>query len=223
MRDMIDELKKTINDCPLCGSAASFCIRFKPPSAGINVLSIDGGGIRAIIPLSILKILQAKTGLPIAIQEFFQFHMGTSSGKQVHDEYLWLLTKSGSIISCDLSLIGRSIDQTISLFESLAKSVFKQPAWSAFIPRAALSLYSLIADGSYSEKHLQAALLEVFGDRTLIDASYATSIGAKIAIPTVEFQPDGTIVNKLFTNYNGVGTRAPNPGKVQLSGRRLYL
>ena len=62
-------------------------MKLKPPAAGINVLSIDGGGTRGIIPLQTLQILQDKIGLPYPVQENFDFAFGTSSGELPHSFY----------------------------------------------------------------------------------------------------------------------------------------
>ena len=43
-----------------------------------KILSIDGGGIRGIIPALILESLETKTGLPTA--KFFDLVAGTSTG-----------------------------------------------------------------------------------------------------------------------------------------------
>ena len=43
-----------------------------------TILSIDGGGIRGIIPARILELIEAKTGRPIA--SLFDMVAGTSTG-----------------------------------------------------------------------------------------------------------------------------------------------
>lgn len=74
-----------INECFLCGTNfPSFKIRIKPPTTGIRLLSIDGGGIRGVIPLSILIELEDTisrlAGFHCPIQENFDLVYGTSSG-----------------------------------------------------------------------------------------------------------------------------------------------
>jgi patatin-like phospholipase/acyl hydrolase len=56
-------------------------IRINPPTAGVGVLCIDGGGARGVIPLKILKRIQDRINLPMPIQRFFQAAFGISSGK----------------------------------------------------------------------------------------------------------------------------------------------
>ncbi|RYO00263.1 hypothetical protein AA0121_g13424 [Alternaria tenuissima] len=55
-------------------------MRVKPATAGLRVLSIDGGGIRAAIPIQFLCALEKAVGLDMPIQEFFDLAYGTSSG-----------------------------------------------------------------------------------------------------------------------------------------------
>ena len=49
--------------------------------SGIRVLSLDGGGVRGIIQLSILKRLEDLTGLGLPLGELFDLMVGTSAGK----------------------------------------------------------------------------------------------------------------------------------------------
>ena len=59
----------------------------KPPTAGVRLLSIDGGGVRGVLPLQALENLEATlnrlTGLSGPIQEHFDLALGTSSGKSL--------------------------------------------------------------------------------------------------------------------------------------------
>ena len=71
----------TLNICCLCQAASHVALRIHPPTAGVILLCIDGGGVRGIIPPSILELLEKKTGLPIPIQEYFQMAIGISAGK----------------------------------------------------------------------------------------------------------------------------------------------
>jgi hypothetical protein len=68
--------------CPICGvdhQEAAF--RFVPPTAGIRRLSVDGGGVKGIIPLVFLQHIDAllkPLGLPV--QDYFDMVFGTSAG-----------------------------------------------------------------------------------------------------------------------------------------------
>ena len=64
----------------LCNKNISFKISLKPPTAGIRVLCIDGGGIRGVVPLLALREVEKAIGLPCKLQEHFDLVVGTSSG-----------------------------------------------------------------------------------------------------------------------------------------------
>lgn len=69
-----------LSRCPLCSQASETSVRVKPATAGLRVLSIDGGGIRAAIPIQFLCALEKAIGLDMPIQEHFDLAYGTSSG-----------------------------------------------------------------------------------------------------------------------------------------------
>lgn len=62
------------------GSSGRLTMRLKPATAGVSILSIDGGGTRGIVPLEFLNIVQRLLGQTCAIQDLFDFVGGTSSG-----------------------------------------------------------------------------------------------------------------------------------------------
>ena len=67
--------------CILCAAKGSVTAKVKPATAGARILSIDGGGIRGVIPLEYLHRLQDMLGSRIRIQDLFDVAFGTSSGK----------------------------------------------------------------------------------------------------------------------------------------------
>ncbi len=71
-----------IQRCFLCDKALrEVTVKVKPDTAGVNVLTIDGGGIKGVVPLLFLQILQDRMGLPIPVQDNFEVGFGTSSGR----------------------------------------------------------------------------------------------------------------------------------------------
>jgi hypothetical protein len=73
-----------LHSCPFCGGdnqRASF--QMMPPTAGVRALSLDGGGIKGIIPLVILRALDKElASFRAPICEYFDFVAGTSAGKR---------------------------------------------------------------------------------------------------------------------------------------------
>jgi hypothetical protein len=56
-------------------------IRLKPKLAGVRVLTLDGGGVRGIIELAILREIEDRVGLGVPICDLFDLVVGTSTGE----------------------------------------------------------------------------------------------------------------------------------------------
>lgn len=72
-----------LSQCLLCGvSYSNSVFRFVPPTAGIRVLTLDGGGVRGVIPLKFLENIEItlrKFRCPV--RDYFDFVCGTSTGE----------------------------------------------------------------------------------------------------------------------------------------------
>lgn len=70
-----------VDRCFLCGLDAEHkSVRIHPPTAGAGVLSMDGGGVRGILELVFLALLEDRIGLPILVLRNFKVVFGTSTG-----------------------------------------------------------------------------------------------------------------------------------------------
>jgi hypothetical protein len=69
--------------CILCGvNYQNAVFRFVPPTAGIRMLTVDGGGIRGVIPLMYLQHLDGLLSpFGCEVRDHFDFVCGTSAGK----------------------------------------------------------------------------------------------------------------------------------------------
>lgn len=109
---------------------------------------------------------------------------------------------------------GWSIDDSTKTFEKLAKLAFKRRD-TLNIPvlsRVYEYLASYLADGLYPAENIEVALKKVFGiDKSILDHSHATAIGTKVGLPVATIRQPSCCI---FTNYNGVGDRNQNQGKV---------
>ena len=108
-----------------------------------------------------------------------------------------------------------SINNLTKTFEKLAKLTFKRRKVLdiPFLSRIQEVLISYFADGLYPAKNIEAALKEIFGaERSILDSSYAASIGTKIGLPVATVQKKPSC--RIFTNYNGIGVRDQDEGKV---------
>src|SRR6476661_5270438 len=77
----------------------------------VRILSIDGGGIRGILPARVLQYLEAETGKPAA--ELFHMIAGTSTG---------------GIIGCGL-LAGKQAKQLGDLYAERGGDIFARSLW----------------------------------------------------------------------------------------------
>ena len=116
------------------------------------VLSIDGGGIRGIIPAMVIAHLERQTGKPAS--ELFDLIVGTSTG---------------GILALGLSLqdaVGQPLlaaKRMVALYERHGAEIFEQSLWRK------LRTVGGIFEEAYSHKALEAVLEHYFGDRTLSD------------------------------------------------------
>ena len=80
-----------MGSCILCDSG-TLKARLKPASAGFSIMSIDGGGIRGVIPLEFLSRLQNILGPECPIQDLIDVAFGTSAGNTLPSREYILLT-----------------------------------------------------------------------------------------------------------------------------------
>lgn len=120
-----------------------------------RILSLDGGGLRGIVPLLVLKRIEEMTGKKI--HELFDVIVGTSTG---------------GIIACGLTSTkdgvspALSIDQLIELYTTKGDTIF--PRRTNIFTKAIGGIKSAFGP-KFSAKGLDGLLKEYFGDLTLKD------------------------------------------------------
>ncbi|KFY32520.1 hypothetical protein V493_00121 [Pseudogymnoascus sp. VKM F-4281 (FW-2241)] len=193
------------NNILSCGhGVCQFCVRAfstngavvkdRPPTAGIRLLTFDGGGVRVLIGLQNLLLVEERVekivGQKLPVQENFDLIVGPSAG---------------GIAAIDL-VNGSTVAESIENFERSATFAF-QPRPSSNIPILS-SLMDFILwifnDGRYSGENMDIALQRELGTKTLYDYSRATATGTKLCILVTTIWDASTCV---FTNYNATGTR----------------
>ncbi|KAI1316415.1 hypothetical protein F5Y16DRAFT_420638 [Xylariaceae sp. FL0255] len=183
-----------VDACWLCSQKAGLVFRLKPRTKGINVLGIDGGGIRGIVPLETLSSAEQrlKPYLPgFPIQDLFDLAIGTSSG---------------GLIVLAIMLQGIRVAKCIQVFRALAGKAFlsRFGRSESIISRALNLLVTLFRDCKYPSRNIENALKEQFGrDATMFDHSPAAARGAKVGI-TMTGVPGGEY---MISNYSGLGSR----------------
>lgn len=70
-----------VRTCMICGTPSHLRIQLKPVTAGIRILSLDGGGMRGVLTLQLLKNIQSALGSTVQVQDFFDVAFGVSAGE----------------------------------------------------------------------------------------------------------------------------------------------
>ncbi|EXJ72783.1 uncharacterized protein A1O5_03930 [Cladophialophora psammophila CBS 110553] len=187
-----------IRECPVCGKRERFLVRLKPPTAGFRILSIDGGGLRGIVPLETLSLLQQLAQSDCPIQELFDLAYGTSIG---------------GIIVLGLFVKKMTVEQLLYFFRSFAHTLFgarRSKDDSSLLPRALKSL--LTSNSMYDTGLFEQTLISQFGpNRQLFDYEGPTASGTKVAVTAVKVSETST-PTRIFTNYNGSRRRQSESG-----------
>lgn len=68
-----------LSECPFCSQPVNLTIRHLPSTKRPIVFSLDGGGVRGIIQLGLLRALEKRLGVPVA--QIPDLCTGTSVGK----------------------------------------------------------------------------------------------------------------------------------------------
>ncbi|CAN9454398.1 unnamed protein product [Alternaria alternata] len=187
------EYSYSVSQCLLCQSKSELAVRLKPPTAGSRLLVLDGGGIRGIFTLQILRALDQHRKLPYPIYDEFDLTLGTSTG---------------GLIAL-MFLLRRNLDECIAVFKQLAQRVFRprQPFGSSLLAKVYGFLSSLLTDSLYGAAEMEACVKEAFGsDAPLFGftESGTRMSGAKVAVTTMTVSSARLCI---LSNYNGAGVR----------------
>ena len=117
------------------------------------ILSVDGGGIRGIIPAIILAEIEKRARKPIA--EIFDLMAGTSTGG---------IVVAGLCKKDSLGKLQYSANDLVNLYQEYGPYIFK----SSFLRR---SVFSWLNGAQYSHKNIECVLHKYFGDTALADVS----------------------------------------------------
>lgn len=120
-----------------------------------RILSIDGGGIRGVIPATVLVEIEQRTGKPVA--ELFDLVAGTSTGGLLA---LGLSKPSPTEpVAPEFSAL-----QMLELYEREGAAIFERDLWHRFMA------IENVLEEKYPSTGIERVLLEYFGDTALSDA-----------------------------------------------------
>lgn len=122
--------------------------------AKFKILSIDGGGIRGVIPATILQYIEETKGKPIA--EMFDLLVGTSTGGILAAGLAVQKSKSKKVPKFEAV-------ELLNLYVEQGAKIFERSLWDGITSGGSL------LEEKYSAKNLEKLLKQYFGDATLTD------------------------------------------------------
>ncbi|CAN9312297.1 unnamed protein product [Alternaria alternata] len=170
----------TIAKCPLHYHKAVFStpveIYFKPPMAGLRILSLDGGGVRGIVILEVLRQIQQELGGRIKVQEFFDLIVGTSTG---------------GILALGLGVKNWQVDHCRELFLRMVERAFTPKFFGGVT----------LGTNKYHTKPLEEAFSECFKHETMFGGIRETPLASacKVAVTSATETAEQAVI---LTNYN---------------------
>ncbi|KAM0713999.1 hypothetical protein Q7P37_010963 [Cladosporium fusiforme] len=177
-----------ISACPLERSDKRFRspwkVYLKPASCGVRVLALDGGGVRGIVELEILRQLEKELGDLISIQKFFDLVVGTSTG---------------GVVALGLTANNWTVQECIGKFKTLCRKAFTLRR-GMNVPGLAW-IVSNYNHSRYETQPLEEALVEAFGGEEYLfggQRAESCTINAKVAVTATSAA--GTAM--VLANYN---------------------
>lgn len=180
-------------------------------SEWIRILSIDGGGIRGIIPATIMAEIEKRTGQPIA--KLFHLIAGTSTG---------------GILALGVTKPGEdgnpffSAEAGVRLYEKEGARIF---------PKSLLRQVGNLGEEKYPSEPVDAVLEEYFGETRLKDALtdvFITSYEIERRIPwffrstRARENPDYDFPMKLVARATSAAPTYFEPAKIEIGGLPDY-
>lgn len=204
-----------IGRCHYCDwNKKPLIVELKPPTAGVRILSVDGGGVRGIVPLQYLSLIQQSIGEEMSVQDLFDVAFGTSAGEcsssrdprrdtDKHDV--------GGLIVLGLFIQRWSIEECVQRFNSLTRDFF-----SARRPKSMLrSLHryykGFMSNGIYDTEKLERCLQENFGEASLLFTFPTFGVSRVKAAVVATTTEDTTAM--VLSNYNGAQPCASKSGE----------
>ncbi|BCR99929.1 patatin-like phospholipase family protein [Aspergillus luchuensis] len=193
------EYHRDLAQCPLCQGALQLTVCQLPPTKRPVVLALDGGGIRGMVTLGLLRALEQRLAGAITLPEIPDLTAGTSVG---------------SVIGTDQVYNNTSAAEACRRFPDLAQCIF-QPAYSLSRIWPWLGcVLNLVRDGAYDSGALERTLQQVCQQgRRVFDVMPPLAAGRRLAIVASRIS-DGRPV--VFPNYRGV-----RHGSVDLAYQRI--
>ncbi|KAI0871339.1 hypothetical protein GGS24DRAFT_492309 [Hypoxylon argillaceum] len=178
-----------INRCPIhvrdVIASPPWVIVTKPRYAGARTLCLDGGGVRGIVQLHVLRELEKILGPDLPIQLFFDLIVGTDFG---------------GVIAIALGVKKWSVSSAIEKFKDLCHEAYIARGISKLPLSGALSIF--YHKSLYKHQPLESALRRYLSEQPLFGAtSHRSSLAAstRVAVTATSIAARQDVV---FANYN---------------------
>ncbi|KAI1907859.1 hypothetical protein LOZ65_006732 [Ophidiomyces ophidiicola] len=181
------EYQFTVLQCYHCLSQVPLVVNLVPPTKNINILAIDGGGVRGVVSVEILLCLQEKLGI-CPIQELVHLIIGTSSGGLIAE---CLKTRRWDLATCS------------QLFRRFARRAFKQRrGFPWLVPFRWVTWW--LNDGCYDPAAAEACLKETYSqsDRTFDAVALAHGLVSKCKVGVIATDISKKASTYVFGNFN---------------------
>jgi hypothetical protein len=204
---MNTEYQFTLDHCLLCCESISLTIDVLPPTMDPSILAIDGGGVRGMMPIQWLILIQENLG-ECRLQDVFDLDVSTSSGG---------LTDLG------LRVLNLTIQACAAMFERNARSLFKKrrrPAFpwlpSSILGRTRQWFSWWRHDSCYDGLVFDDILKQLYGNQSLLhthcrDSSGSIKSGAKFGVVATSIGAKTEAV--VIGNFNAVNGASEQCGK----------
>ncbi|KAG7255181.1 hypothetical protein CRUP_016974 [Coryphaenoides rupestris] len=159
------------------GNLGSDWLRGPVKGRGIRVLSIDGGGARGVVPLQMLKLLEAETGRPI--HQLFDYICGVSTG---------------AVLAFMLGLARFSLEECEDMYRRFGSDVFRQNPLVGTVQMGWSHSY-------YNTETWEKILREKMGEEILIRTS-RDELSPKVSAVSAVVNWGSSPKAFVFRNYN---------------------
>ena len=201
-----------VDACMLCGTG-KLLVGLRPLTAGLRLLSIDGGGTLGVIAIGFMDVMQSMLGDIWRIQDLFDVAYGTSVGAFEDPILAFALTDmgTGGLIVLMLFLRQLPVSQCVTMFDTLAKQLFPPPSdRPSILGRLRRVLRSWYRDGCHNAEILESHLQEKLGSQGRLFDHVQGLIATKVGVTAATIDKGFPV---LLTNYNGSGKWDEKCGK----------